>query len=160
MKKFTAFILAMVLAFTLVGCGKSGPQLTQNTTEENTFDEILLFDNEYCSCSVVNIYPNGNCGCDIRVSCTNKTPDTMIGFMNDSQLANENINGAPMEPSFLVTVEPGTTELSTIRFFTADLEKNNINPDDIKTICFDMIVFNWDNWSANPYVNGEFTLEY
>lgn len=161
MKKFTAFILAMVMTFTLVGCGKSEPKLTHNSVEDHAnFEEILLFDNEYCSCTVTNVYPSPNGDMDIYVRCQNKMPDAGLEFDTDIETKNDGVNGVSIVPDFCIFVKQGETQNGVIRFSAASLKNHNIAVDDIYTITFDIMVISWSKWSDVPYARGEFTLEF
>lgn len=178
MKKLVSIALSAVLALSLVACGSSGsttitasgaadsavsteaapaaeptaaPEPT--ATPEPAFQEQTIVDNEYCTVILKDIDEDGMWGYSWKVYLENKTDKTLMFGLD-----NVSVNGVMADPFWAVSVAPGKKSNETISWSSSSLEENNIKPDDITQVTFGLRVYDSDDWTADKFVNEEFTI--
>lgn len=181
MKKITSLALAALLAMSMAACGSSSAPETVPTTsetteatttvittetptetteastetteaiEENTFEEIVLVDNEDLTFKITAVENDDLWGYTLKVFLENKT-DKELMFTLD----NTSINGFMCDPFWAETVAAGKKSNTTISWFESEFEANGIET--VEQIDFTLRVYDNGDWMADDILNEEFTV--
>ena len=160
MKKIILVLLAL---FMLTGCGDSSSNTSEQSSsnitveektkedeqasEESTFEEIVVCDNEYLTFKITGIDPDNMWGYTLEVFIENKTDkDIMISLDGVS------VNGYMCDPFWGTDVYAGKKANSEISWSDTQLEENKI--ENIEDIDFTLHVTDnntWDTIYENQY---------
>lgn len=111
-------------------------------------------DNEYCTVILKDIDEDGLWGYSWKIYLENKTADKTLMF----SMNNTSVNGVMVDPLWAATVAPGKKSNETISWMSTSLEENNIKADDITQVSFTLDVYDNDDWTADKFVDEEFTV--
>ena len=165
-------ILALLLVFSLAGCGSSSTEKLStevndklaeisNTIEENkpavskteepesksdeiTFEELVVIDNDECVIKITNIDPEDLWGYTVKVSLENKSADKTYMF----SVENAAVNGVESDPFFATEVAPGKKSNNDISFNNDTLKDNGIK--EFTDIEITFKVYDSNDWMADP----------
>ena len=177
MKRMICLILALALIFTMAACGSKdvpvvttateatveideavAPETTEATEPETTEApntimpvEIVLLDNESCTFSFGPTSASEVAGMEVKVTCVNKTQETLVFSWNDVSVC-----GLMYDPAWAVTVPAGETLVSRVEIDTYALETMGIRS--VDEITFKLDVVSSENWMDAPYVAEYFTI--
>lgn len=180
MKKYLAFILAIVMCFSLCACGSdpvetpsddviSDVEVTDSTSDEtaedsaatnvlNISDPIIIVDNEYVTFTVKSVaYDELWETYGLKVFMENKT-DKPVTFSWDDV----SVNGYMCDPFWASEVAAGKKENTEICWYLTSFEENDIDYTQISDIEFKMTAyyFNEETWDSTNYVENVFTLNF
>ena len=178
MKKIISLALSVALALSLAACGGSNTSTAASSTAnsepsteaiqteapesepeetpeaKSEFQEKTIVDNEYCTVILKDIDEDGLWGYSWKIYLENKTADKTLMF----SMNNTSVNGVMVDPLWAATVAPGKKSNETISWMSTSLEENNIKADDITQVSFTLDVYDNDDWTADKFVDEEFTV--
>lgn len=172
MKRILAIIMALVLVFSLAACGPSLTEKpssegdnnlaeVSNDSEENkpaesevkdpepksdeiTFEELVVVDNDECTIKITKIDPDNMWGYTLKVYLENKSADKTYMFSVQSGA----VNGVECDPFFATEVAPGKKSNNDISFTDATLKDNGIK--EFTDIEMTFKVYDSNDWMADP----------
>lgn len=113
--------------------------------------ETVLVDNEYCTIIIVGYDPDNYWGYTVNVYLENKTDSTLMFAIEDAA-----VNGFMCDPFWADTVAGGKRSNTEISWSSSDFEANGIA--EVETLVLPFSVYNYDDWSADYYVDETFTV--
>lgn len=172
MKRILTTIIALLLVFSLVACGSSSiekpssggddkPTKVSNTIEENkstesepnapepvsdeiTFEELVVVDNDECTIKITQIAPDNMWGYILKANLENKSDDKTYMFSIPSGA----VNGVECDPFFATEVAPGKKSNNDIIFTDDTLKDNGIH--EFTDIEMTFKVYDSNDWMADP----------
>ncbi len=171
MRKHIAWLLAVILLFSFVGCGvdeqvietnTAVPGESNNTTMEGEndtaggekptdsedalteFQELTVVDNDECTIRITSISEDDIWGYTVKAYLENKSAEKTYMF----SVLGASINGVKNDPFWASEVAPGKKANESITFMTAELEENGVT--DVTDICMTFRVYDSNDFMADP----------
>lgn len=149
MKKMTAYLLGLALMISMTACSSADSdgsgESNDNTpveTEEISFEEITVVDNEQCTIKITGIEPDNMWGYTLNAYLENKSEDKTYMF----SVQNASVNGLQTDPLFATTVAAGKKSNEEINF-SEDLSSYGLT--DFTDIQLTFRVYDNDDWMAD-----------
>lgn len=149
MKKMTAYLLGLALMISMTACSSADSddsgENNDNTpveTEEISFEEITVVDNEQCTIKITGIEPDNMWGYTLNAYLENKSEDKTYMF----SVQNASVNGLQTDPLFATTVAAGKKSNEEINF-SEDLSSYGLT--DFTDIQLTFRVYDNDDWMAD-----------
>lgn len=149
MKKMTAYLLGLALMISMTACSSADSddsgESNDNTpveTEEISFEEITVVDNEQCTIKITGIEPDNMWGYTLNAYLKNKSEDKTYMF----SVQNASVNGLQTDPLFATTVAAGKKSNEEINF-SEDLSSYGLT--DFTDIQLTFRVYDNDDWMAD-----------
>lgn len=149
MKKMTAYLLGLALMISMTACSSADSddsgENNDNTpveTEEISFEEITVVDNEQCTIKITGIEPDNMWGYTLNAYLENKSDDKTYMF----SVQNASVNGLQTDPLFATTVAAGKKSNEEINF-SEDLSSYGLT--DFTDIQLTFRVYDNDDWMAD-----------
>lgn len=155
MKKLLAFLLALTMLLCISAC--SAPEDTdtgsktpggnqagnEDTSDEISFEELSVVDNDHCVITITGIDPENIFGYGLNVYLENKSADKTYMFSVSSAA----INGVTADPFFATEVAAGKKSNETITFVDDELAATIGTYTDIQ---LSFRVYDSNDWTADP----------
>ena len=111
MKKWMAYLLGLTLVMSMTACSSSDSDDSGGSNDENvpvetdeiSFEEMTVVDNEQCAIKITGIEPDNTWGYTLNAYFENKSEDKTYMF----SVQNAAINGLQTDPFFATTVAAG-----------------------------------------------------
>lgn len=113
--------------------------------------DTVLVDNEYATVIVTGYANDDILGYTANLFIVNKTDTTIMVSVDEAS-----VNGFMADPFYADSVEAGKCAFSSISWSDATFEENGIT--DVETIEFILRVYDYNDWSADDFVNELITL--
>lgn len=110
-----------------------------------------LFDNEYCSATVVSYDNENDEGFALTLSLENKTDNGLMFTFDDSR-----VNGYVVDPYWATIVDPGEVTEEIVLFYRSDLLASGVTS--VDEVILPFTVYNSDDWSLDDYVDETYVL--
>ncbi len=171
MKKHFTTLVAITLSLLLSACGSSSASDTVSSTQNSTespaasvaesaaveeapsFQEQTIVDNEYCTMTLQSIDESGMLGYSWKVYLENKTDKNLMFGIDDCS-----VNGVMADPFWAESVAAGKKSNETISWSSSLFEENGISADNVTQVSFNLRVYDYDDWSADDFVDNTFTI--
>ena len=171
MKKQFTSLIAITLSLLLSACGSSSASDTVSSTQNSTeapvasvvesaaveevpsFQEQTIVDNEYCTMILQSIDESGMWGYSWKVYLENKTDKNLMFGIDD-----RSVNGVMADPFWAESVAAGKKSNETISWSSSLFEENGISADNVTQVSFNLRVYDYDDWSADGFVDDTFTI--
>jgi hypothetical protein len=172
MKRIHAIIMTLLLVFSIAACtagptdkpspegddkaaevsdsGKeNGPAETEandtgTKSDEISFKELVVVDNDECAIRITRIDPNNMWGYTLKANLENKSAEKTYMF----SIQNAAVNGVECDPFFATEVAPGKKSNEDISFPDDTLKANGIN--EFTDIEVTFRVYDTDELAADP----------
>lgn len=156
--KAKKFLNCALVALLLTGCSTETTSNTETTTPTETnetvdFQEQVIIDNDYCTVTLKEVDEDGLWGYDWKLNLVNKTDKTLMFGME-----NVSVNGVMADPFWASEVAAGKEANETVTWMSATLEENSLESSAITQVEFTLNVYDSDDWTADRYVEQEFTI--
>ncbi len=154
-KTITAFLMSGFLLFSggsLISSGILSPAAVSAAEGDYELNDYVLFDEDTCSMTINDITIDNDWGVMLNVTCENKTEDHVQMFT----LGNASVDTYLIDPFWADEVEAGASHESSIAFSIEEMESYGITSAD--EICFDLTVFDSNDFSAEPFYADSFTI--
>ncbi len=150
MKKWMAYLLGLTLVMSMTACSSSDSDDSGGSNDENvpvetdeiSFEEMTVVDNEQCAIKITGIEPDNTWGYTLNAYFENKSEDKTYMF----SVQNAAINGLQTDPFFATTVAAGKKSNEDINF-SADLSSYGLT--DYTDIELTFRVYDNDDWTAD-----------
>lgn len=141
MKKRMLSLFALTILLSLSACSSTSPP-----SDQLTFSELTVVDNDACTVKITGIDPENQWGYTLNVYLENKSEDTTYMFSVDGAA----VNGVQSDPLFASEVSAGKKSNEEIHFSSKLLRENGITEfTDIELI---FRVYDSDDWLADDIV--------
>ena len=124
---------------------------TKVPTPKYTINDEVIVDNDDCTFKIVKA-EDSSWGFTLKTYCENKTADKTLMFTTNQVC----VNGYMIDPFWAKEVVAGKKANSEITFNSSDLKEIGISSPD--EIIFELRVYNSDDWNADDFVKGVFTV--
>ncbi len=164
-KKFLGLItviLVLSIVFACVGCSSSSSDSSSSAEDTKTAEQTegksedatqVLFDNEYCSCTLTG-YDDGILEpFQMKVTIENKTADKELMF----SVKDVSINGYMCDPFWANSVAAGKKANETIGWLSTTLEEAGVTGK-IETVELHFRVYDYNDWLADAFVDQVVTI--
>ena len=118
---------------------------------ESQPSDIVLFDNEYGSATVIGFDPDSSWGYEAKLFLVNKTDNPMM-----FSAENVSVNGFMIDPFFATEVGPQEKAFSSMNWSTSDLEENDIET--VENIEMTMRAYNSSDFTAGDYFSDTVSI--
>lgn len=163
-KKFlglVATVLVLSIALACVGCSSSSSSSSASkakTSEEKVEEKAeevnqVLFDNEYCSCTLTGYDESILQPFALKVTLENKTADKELMF----SVQDVSVNGFMCDPFWADTVAAGKKANDTIGWMSSTLEDSGVSGT-VETIELHFRVTDYNDWMSDALVDQVITL--
>jgi hypothetical protein len=116
-----------------------------------TLKNQVVVSNSNVSFTVKKISDNSLLGTDMQVILENKTEKNLMYSID-----NVAVNGFAVEPFWATSVSAGKKAVSTITFYTSDIEKYGITS--LDEIEFTLRIYNKDDWMEDDVLNQKYII--
>ncbi len=116
-----------------------------------TLKNQAVISNDNVSFTVKKISDNSLLGTDMQVILENKTEKNLMYSID-----NVAVNGFSVEPFWATSVSAGKKAVSTITFYTSDIEKYGITS--LDEIEFTLRIYNEDDWMEDDVLNQKYII--
>lgn len=148
MRKLTALLLTLILAFSLAACddnsGTPAGEGKNEGTSKISFTEETVIDNDECSITITGIDPDDIWGYTLKTQLENKSSEKTYVFFIDYAA----VNGVVCDPLLSTDVAAGKKANADINISDDSFAGEDIG--DYTDIALKFRVYDDDDWSADP----------
>lgn len=152
MKKILPILLIAILSLSICACGNEETATDQEPAAEEPA-EIVIVDNETCTFKITEASVDETWGYILKVYVENKT-DQNLNISWDNAV----VNGFLCDPCWGMELPAGAKSNEEIIFYNESLAENGINPADVNSIDFTLMVHDSDDWEADFIINEQFSI--